>query len=92
MLLYLEKILACSENAHERLARVLQSFSGYLQGKEWTYEKYDLIIVPLLSKLGQDGFWSLAESISTQLPDYDYQTSTRNMLLFKLKCQKTLQK
>lgn len=88
----LEKILACNENAHERLIRLLHSFSVYLQGKEWSYEKYDLIIVPLLSNLGQDGFWSLAESISAQLSDYDYQTSARNMqLLLKLKCQENLE-
>ena len=87
----LEKILACNENVQERLVRLLHSFCAYLKGKEWTYEKFDQIIVPLLSKLGQDGFWALAESISTQLSDYDYQTSTRNMqLLFKLQCKENL--
>lgn len=87
----LEKILDCNENVQERLVRLLHSFCAYLKGKEWTYEKFDQIIVPLLSKLGQDGFWALAESISTQLSDYDYQTSTRNMqLLFKLQCKENL--
>lgn len=87
----MEKLFACDEYSQEHLLRLLHSFGIYLQGKEWTYEKYDKIIAPLLSKLGWEAFWTFAESIGTQLSDYDYQTSTRNMqLLFKLMCQENL--
>jgi len=87
----LEKVLSSNENVQDNLARLLHSFCIYLQGKEWTYEKYDLIITRLLSSLGWDAFWSFAESNGTQLSDYDYQTSMRNMqLLFKLMCHENL--
>lgn len=87
-LIVLEKVLTRNENVQEHLTQFLCSFSVFLQGKEWTYERFDQIITPLLSKLGWDAFWVIAESNSAQLSDYDYQTSARNMqLLFKLMCQ-----
>jgi hypothetical protein len=90
-LIVLEKILTSNENVQEHLTQFLCSFGVFLQGKEWTYERFDQIITPLLSKLGSDAFWVIAESNGTQLSDYDYQTSTRNMqLLFKLMCHENL--
>ena len=85
----LEKVLASEEYNQEHLERLLYSFSTYLQGKEWIYEKCDMIMPTLLDKLGPDAFWTFAEANGAQLSNYDYQTSTRNMqLLFKLMCQK----
>lgn len=82
----LDKMLKCAEDTQNNLNKYLRSFSIYLQDKSWTYEKYDEIICQLMSRLGDDAFWSLAESIGIHLADYDYQESTRNMqLLFKLK-------
>ena len=87
-LIVFEKILACDEKVQEHLIQFLCSFSVFLQGKEWTYERFDHIITQLLSRLGWDAFWSIAESNSAQLSDYEYRTSARNMqLLFKLMCQ-----
>lgn len=83
----LEKVLAYSESVNERLTKLLCSFCIYLQGKGWTHDKYDQIISPLLTVLGWDAFWAFAESNASQLSDYDYQTSMRNMqLLFTLMC------
>ena len=83
----LDKILASGVNVNENLTKLLNSFCVYLQGKSWTNEKNDFIISTLLSTLGNEAFWALAESTYSQLSDYDYQTSTRNMqLLFKLDC------
>ena len=83
----LEKVLVSSEAVDERLTKLLSSFCIYLQGKGWTYDKYDQIIAPLLTRLGNDAFWAFAESNYSQLSDYDYQTSMRNMqLLFSLMC------
>ena len=85
----LEKVLASEESNQEHLERLLCSFGVYLQGKEWTYEKCDMIMPTLLDNFGPDAFWTFAEANGAQLSDYDYQTSTRNMqLLFKLMCQK----
>lgn len=87
----LEKVLASSETVDERLTKLLGSFCIYLQGKGWTYDKYDQIITPLLTRLGNDAFWAFAESNASQLSDYDYQTSMRNMqLLFSLMCHDNL--
>lgn len=82
----LNKILASEVSVNENLSKYLKSFCVYLQGKSWTTEKYDFIITTLLSALGDEAFWDLAESIYSQLSDYEYQTSMRNMqLLFNLK-------
>lgn len=87
----LEKKLASDENTQEHLTQFLSSFCVFLQGKEWTYEKQDQIIALLLSKFGWHAFWAFAESNGTQLSNYDYQTSTRNMqMLFKLMCHENL--
>ena len=87
-LVVLEKLLASDEDNQAYLEQLLRSFGVYLQGKEWIYEKCDMIIPALLSKLGYVAFWTFAETNGKQLSDYDYQTSTRNMqLLFKLMCQ-----
>lgn len=87
----LEKVLACNNTVPERLVRLLHSFCIYLNGKEWAYENCDSIVMTLLSVLGWDAFWTLAESNSKHLSDYDYQTSTRNMQwLLKLKCNGTI--
>ena len=87
----LEKILACDEDISNLLDRFLRSFCIYLQGKEWRYEKYDLIMKPLLCKMSSEAFWAFAEANKSQLSDYDYQISTRNMqLLFKLYCHENL--
>lgn len=84
----MEKVLASSEATDVRLTKLLSSFCVHLEGKGWTHDKYDQVISPLLARLGTDAFWSLAESNASQLSDYDYQTSMRNMqLLFKLMCQ-----
>lgn len=73
-------------SVNENLSKFLKSFCIYLQGKSWITEKYDFIITTLLSALGDEAFWALAESIYSQLSDYEYQTSMRNMqLLFNLK-------
>ena len=71
----LEKVIVSSEAVDERLTKLLSSFCIYLQGKGWTYDKYDQIIAPLLTRLGNDAFWAFAESNASQLSDYDYQTS-----------------
>lgn len=90
-LIVLNKILTCNDNVEEHLMQFLGSFGVFLQGKAWTDERFDQIITPLLSKLGWDAFWVIAESNGAQLSDYDYQTSTRNMqLLFKLMCHENL--
>lgn len=82
----LNKILSSGVCINENLSKFLKSFCIYLQGKSWTNEKYDFIITTLLSTLGDEAFWALAESIYSQLSDYEYQTSMRNMqLLFNLK-------
>ena len=87
-LVVLEKVLASEEYNQEHLERLLCSFGVYLQGKEWAYEKFDMIMPTLLSKLGDVAFWTFAEANGAQLSNYNYQTSTRNMqLLFKLMCQ-----
>lgn len=84
----LEKILSSSETIDEQLTKLLCSFCIYLQGKGWTYDHYDQIISPLLSRRGWDAFWAFAESNASQLSDYEYQTSMQNMqLLFGLICQ-----
>jgi len=81
----LERILTSNENTQDHLRLFLHSFSIYLQGKEWTYERYDSMISTILSELGWDAFWAFAETIGTQLSDQSYQTSVRNMqLLLKL--------
>ena len=83
----LEKVIVSSEAVDEKLTKLLSRFCIYLQGKGWTYDKYDQIIAPLLTRLGNDAFWAFAESNYSQLSDYDYQTSMRNMqLLFSLMC------
>ena len=82
----LSKILQCGEEPREKLSKLLGSIQFYLRGKSWTHERFDTIITTLLSTLYDEAFWALAESIYSQLSDYDYQTSTQNMqLLFKLK-------
>lgn len=87
----LEKVLVSDKAVDERLTKLLCSFCSYLQGKEWTNNKYDRIITPLLAMLGWDAFWAFAESNASQLSDYDYQTSMRNMqLLFNLMCKNNL--
>lgn len=87
----LEKVLASSEAVDERLTKLLCSFCTYLQGKEWTHDRYDQIISSLLARRGWDAFWAFAESNFSQLSDYDYQTSMRNMqLLFALMCHDNL--
>lgn len=84
----LDKVLASDEHVNDRLTKLLCSFCTYLQGKEWTYDKHDQIISLLLDKLGWDAFWAFARSNASQLSDYDYQTSMRNMqLLFNLMCK-----
>ena len=89
----LEKVLACNEAVQERVVRLLHSFCTYLKGKEWTQGRYDSVIMPLLSLLGEDAFWALAESIGKQLPDYDYQISSRNMqFLLKMQCNGNLKR
>ena len=88
----LEKVLASNEAVDERLTKLLYSFCIYLQGKGWTHDQYDQIISPLLARLGWDAFWAFAESNASQLSDYDYQTSMRNMqLLFNLMCRGNLE-
>lgn len=77
----LNKILASGVSVNENLSKFLKSFCIYLQGKSWITEKYDFIITTLLSALGDEAFWALAESIYSQLSDYEYQTSMRNMQL-----------
>lgn len=82
----LEKVLSDDRNIKENLTSVLMSVCEYLQSKEWTYERYDSLINSLLTVLGDDAFWEIAKCIETQLSDYDYQISSRNLqLLFKLK-------
>lgn len=89
----LEKVLSCNEADQDRVVRLLHCFCTYLQGKDWTHDRYDSVIVPLLSLLGEDAFWAMAESNGKQLSDYDYQTSTRNMqFLLKLQCNENLKK
>ena len=84
----LEKVLSGNESIDARLTKLLNSFVIYLQGKGWTHDKYDQIILPLFTRLGSDAFWAFAASNASQLSDYDYQPSMRNMqLLFKLVCQ-----
>lgn len=84
----LEKVLASSEASNAKLTKLLSSFCAHLEGKGWTHDKYHQVISPLLTRLGSDAFWAFAESNASQLSDYDYQTSMRNMqLLFKLMCQ-----
>lgn len=84
----LEKVLASNECINTRLIKLLDSFCLYLQGKDWGYDKYFQVISPLLDRLGLDAFWAFAESNASQLSDYDYQVSMRNMqLLFKLICK-----
>ena len=88
----LEKVLTSNEAVVERLTKLLRSFCNYLRGKGWTYDNYDRIITPLLTRLGWDAFWSIAESNTTQLSDYNYQASVRNMqLLLRLMCHNNLQ-
>lgn len=87
----LEKVLASSEAVDERLTKLLYSFCINLQGKGWTHDQYDQIISPLLAWLGWDAFWAFAESNASQLSDYNYQTSMRNMqLLLNLMCRDNL--
>lgn len=82
-----EKILSSETERCENLKRFLSIICHYLQGKDWTYDRYDAVISLLLSAMGSEAFWVLACCIRIQLTDYDYQISSRNMqLLFKLNC------
>lgn len=84
----LGKILSSETECGENLKSFLGVICHYLQGKEWTYDRYDSVISLLISAMGSEAFWALACCIRTQLADYDYQISSRNMqLLFKLNCK-----
>ncbi|WMC91298.1 ATP-binding protein [Kineothrix sp. MB12-C1] len=80
-----KKILSIDTERRENLKSFLRIICHYLQGKEWTYDRYDFVISSLLSEMGSEAFWALACCIRAQLADYEYQISSRNMqLLFKL--------
>lgn len=84
-----EKIIAFEGDCSLELTRFINSFSVYLQGKEWSHENIDHVMAALIDRKKEEAFWCLAESIYNRLSDYDYQISTRNMqLLFKLYCDK----
>ena len=88
----LNKILASVTNVKENLSKLLDSYCIYLQGRSWSNEEDGFIISALLSELGNEAFWKLAESIYDQLSEYEYQTSMRNMqFLLKLNCRSNLQ-
>ena len=81
----LEKVLSYEHEQKKKIDRILHSFCTYLKGKEWTYNAYDSVISSFLTIGEDEAFWGLAESIRTQLSDYNYQISSRNMqLLIKL--------
>lgn len=84
-----EKIIAFEGDCSRELTRFINSFSIYLQGKEWSHDNIDHVIAVLINRKKEEAFWCLAESIYNRLSDYDYQISTRNMqLLFKIYCDK----
>ena len=87
----LEKALSDEENVQEHLKQFLCIFGVYLRGKDWVYERLDQIMIPLLSLFGWDAFWAFADSNVTQLSNYDYEISSRNMqYLFNLMCRENL--
>lgn len=89
----LKKVLSGEGYIKDNLTLVLMSVCDYLRCKEWTYERYDPVIKSLLSALGRDAFWEIAKCIETQLSDYDYQISSRNLqLLFKLAFTEDIEK
>lgn len=74
-----EKVLASEECVSKNLSVFLDRLCVYLHGKEWEFEQCKEIVTQLLSVLGQEAFWKLARTVSTQLSDYYYQTSSRNI-------------
>ena len=77
----INKLISQKKLSAENARLVLDSLCSYLNGREWSYEKLDIILPMLLPVLGEDIFWSFARTIENHLSDYDYQTSTRNMHL-----------
>ncbi len=89
----LKKILSSETECSENLKSFLDVVCHYLQGKDWTYDRYDSVISSLISAMGSEAFWALTCCIRTQLSDYDYQISSRNMqLLFKLNRKENIDK
>jgi hypothetical protein len=68
--------------------KLLHCLSECLSDRDWAREYVDKIIAKLLSLIGNEVFWHLANNIKGHLSDYNYFSSSRNMhLLLKLKAR-----
>lgn len=85
-----KKAISNAPISHNILESLLNISCNYLNKKEWLYNDCDSIVATLLSELGNTAFWSIASSLETQLSEYDYQTSSRNIqVLLKLAYKST---
>ena len=74
-----EKIKSIASNSIVELEFLLKYSCSYLGEKEWVYSDCDFVISALLSELGDNAFWEIANSLQTHLSDYDYQVSSHNI-------------
>lgn len=63
----------------ETARQILEISSKELKEHEWYYEEYEFVIRKMIQNLGEEALWKFADTIETQLSEYKYQTSTRNM-------------
>jgi len=63
----------------EQTEDLMKSVLAILDKKEFSHQGIDNIIDKVLDVKGEDAFWQIAQVISHEFSDYDYQISSRNM-------------
>ena len=73
-----KEILSRNEMSDAVAVRFMNTIAIKLEDSQWKWQGCEYILNQLKDSLKWDAFWRLAEIIGARLPEYDYQTSTRN--------------